>query len=403
MVEAENNPPCVELSESLLAAMEGLLSTGMLEGLFAHESELMVNVSRSESAEAPFSFRVDDCHGRPQIHVRCGVFNPYHVSPDLQIKLKDRISLLITDILARTILMKDPEQTLTKLFQDELAMDRSINFTSSFVALGNVLGNSPKSDILAWNEPEARDYALLRSEAWDSAYQSETSGLSGSEVASEPTFGKGEPPAELVAVGQSQHSQVKTVSLIRKALWDRATWTGTLFAMSPDNSWPPVLAFLFRDPETSGQIFDNWNRELGSNDEEERLRVTLIRGISKRNPNAYRVVVGTNPTQAFSDRTVKYVFMPYRVLTMEPPSDHNLTRFLSSYDSFGRYLLTYAFQHSGSSEPELAWENCIAKRELHVREAWEIGRHDVDSAGILKDDDPIIPSGAQDAPVLDLL
>jgi hypothetical protein len=45
----------------------------------------------------------------------------------------------------------------------------------------------------------------------------------------------------------------------------------------------------------------------------------------------------------------------------------------------------------------------LIKREFHVREAWEIGRHDMDSAAIHEDDAPIIPVGQENPPVLELL
>ena len=51
-----------------------------------------------------------------------------------------------------------------------------------------------------------------------------------------------------------------------------------------------------------------------------------------------------------------------------------------------------------------ALDNSIAKKELRVRNAWEIGLDDIDSTGIMTDDDPIIPSSRRDdAPVLELL
>ena len=45
----------------------------------------------------------------------------------------------------------------------------------------------------------------------------------------------------------------------------------------------------------------------------------------------------------------------------------------------------------------------IAKRELNVRDAWQIGRNDPDVVGIREDDDPIVPDGQQNAPVLEVL
>ena len=45
----------------------------------------------------------------------------------------------------------------------------------------------------------------------------------------------------------------------------------------------------------------------------------------------------------------------------------------------------------------------ILKREFNVRAAWEIGEHDPDCVGIRPEDDPIIPEGQVDAPVLAVL
>jgi hypothetical protein len=88
---------------------------------------------------------------------------------------------------------------------------------------------------------------------------------------------------------------------------------------------------------------------------------------------------------------------------MEAASDLNLDRFLKSYRAFGHYVLAPATMRNGSSEPELIRDHYLIKRELHVREAWEIGRHDVDSAAIHEEDTPIIPAGQKNPPVLELL
>ncbi|RNC67840.1 MAG: hypothetical protein ED859_12715 [Desulfuromonadales bacterium] len=77
--------------------------------------------------------------------------------------------------------------------------------------------------------------------------------------------------------------------------------------------------------------------------------------------------------------------------------------FLNNYKTLGSYLLAYAVQESSESNILPVMDDCIAKQQLSVREAWEIGRHDPDSMGIRVDDDPIIPPQHKDAPVLELL
>ena len=41
--------------------------------------------------------------------------------------------------------------------------------------------------------------------------------------------------------------------------------------------------------------------------------------------------------------------------------------------------------------------------EFNVREAWQVGRNDLDMMGISEDDDIVIPQGQDVVPVLDLL
>ena len=180
-------------------------------------------------------------------------------------------------------------------------------------------------------------------------------------------------------------------------------WSGTAFLWDADNSVPPVIAPTFGDAEAAKQIFAGWRKDLGERDAKEQLTLSIIRGISRANPHAYRVVIGSNLGVGSPWPKIRYWVMLARVNTMEPASPVNLERFLSNYQAAGEYYLAHAVLRQGSSAVRPIRENCLIKRELNVREAWQIGRHDPDIAGILEDDDPIIPEGRDDAPVLELL
>ena len=41
----------------------------------------------------------------------------------------------------------------------------------------------------------------------------------------------------------------------------------------------------------------------------------------------------------------------------------------------------------------------IAKRQLYIREAWQIGENDSDIVALREDDEPIVPEGVIDPPV----
>jgi hypothetical protein len=147
------------------------------------------------------------------------------------------------------------------------------------------------------------------------------------------------------------------------------------------------------------QIFKELRSKLGQVDEKERLRISVITGIDKKYPSSYRVVISTNvpplkPTQK------NYFIMVSRMNRMDPIDLRNLNAFLNIYKCVGTYIIMpVGVNHSGTtSEP--FFDLSIVKRELNIRSAWEIGENDSDVWGIQEDDDPIIPNGVVNVPVL---
>ena len=384
-----------------MAALEALLSTGTGHHFFAHEPVLTVKVRSAEFAALPFEFKMEDREGRPYVEISSTAFHAQKLSHDEQRALKDKLVDLLVHILARFFVVDISEEQIRKLIHDELALERSVDFTSSFVTAGNVLGYAPKTSLDCWIESNAQDYPVRRSEEWDSV-ERRTKSASKPIRATKMKRGEGEPPPTLWQE-RASHADMETISLIRISLWDRAEWGGTAFLWTENNQAIPVLALMFRNQEAGLEIFTHWQKELGKTDKDERLRLTIIRGISKKNVHAYRVVVGSNPEVSKSGDNSRLFFMVNRRRNMEPPSDRNLSSFLKNFDVVKSYIIAPAVLKDGSIEPEVLLEKGILKRELNVRQAWEIGRNDIDSPGIRDDDEPVIPDGQTQAPVLQVI
>lgn len=403
-VSCEKILPCVELAESILAGLESLLSTGMVDNIIAREPVLMIVVRRSDTTEKPFEFDVESLDGRPSLQIRCREFDPHSMSHDFQSEIKDELVYLLATILANVfVLSDDPERSIEKLFREDLALQRSINFTSSFAVVGNLLGNEPRDNISAWLRTDVRKYEPKRAVKWDATERAQNSAPTANENHSAPTYGKGDPPEGLLDLSAIKHTQMTTISLIRVALWDQAGWSGTAFSWPLDGSEMPIFALLFKDGEAAQEIFTQWIEELGESDDEELLRVSIIRGISRENPHAYRIVIGSNTAAVLAQKVNTYVRVINRIQTMEPSSDNNLSAFLDRFGLTGEYHLGYAVLTGESPQEFHVAESVIAKRELNIRQAWEIGPHDMEVVGILVGDDPIIPEDQENAPVLDLL
>ena len=91
---------------------------------------------------------------------------------------------------------------------------------------------------------------------------------------------------------------------------------------------------------------------------------------------------------------------------MDTTTPNNLDRFLCAHATVGALYLALAFSppdFDGSQAPGVEMDISIGMHHVHVRNAWEIGPHDIDSAAIHEDDDPIIPESVKDAPVLKLI
>jgi hypothetical protein len=185
-------------------------------------------------------------------------------------------------------------------------------------------------------------------------------------------------------------------SFIDIPLWDKATWRGTIFGHTrPDD--PPVLGLAFKEKDAAIAIFSEWRRRLGNVDRKEELQISILTGIDKSNPAAYRVAVTAKPV---FNKNRKLTVIALRSNTMEPRDSRNLDMFLEAYARVGRYFLIPAHLVDESQQPELLMEYWIGKTELKVRPAWQVGLNDPAMMALRAADDPILPPDVNDPPVL---
>ncbi len=391
-VEADNGAPCVELAESILAAAEALLGSLSVEQAIAGLPDVTVRVRSSDFAPRPFSFEVTEEGGRPHFEVSVRPFDPHALDLDEQLAVREKTLEIVTSLVAHTTHFADLESTLSDLFEGQESLDRAFAFTSSFMTIGNVLGHTPPLQLRLYEY--GREYPLLRTKRW-----------SGSAPDPPPresklTFGKGDPPPDLDA-GRAKHSEMQTVSPIRDGLWSKAGWSGVGFVHDPDGVHPPLLVLMFRNGNVGREIFERWMDEYGQYDDNAILRVALIRGVDRDNPAHYRVIVGSDPDTAF-DGDIRFTSLGSRIHLMEPQSSFNLNRFLADYERHGRFGFASGVIE-GLQMKSVNFGAVLGLKNLVVKDAWEIGRHDPDSVALLADTEPIIPEGVVAPPVDEFL
>ena len=391
-LNTENQEPCIEVSESILSAIESFLSTSILRHAVARESSVEINVSISSDMIKIIDYEVNDNEDHPIISIRCKKFNPHQVMRTEQDILRDGIFDIIVQISGRMVMFQDPQNDLEKIIRDERAPERAISFTSSFITLGNVLGHKPKIKISDWVDKKRKKYELKREKPLNFA-------LAKKENIREQQSNPDDDP-----LSRAKHTDIQTISVIRDAFWDEAKWLGTGYLVIPDGKTPPVLSILFKNIEAGKKIFAAWKKRFGDKDQDEQIRVTIVRGIDRDNMYHYKIGIGANvkpPKKEEGDP--RFIVSATQIHTMTPESLKNLDNFKQAHEAFGYYLLAPG-SVGVDGLPDIIFDLGIIKREVNFREAWEIGYRDLDSVLINpQEDKPVIPTDIKNPPLEELL
>lgn len=388
--------PLVELAETLLSVIESFLSTGMVDQVFVYESRLEIEITADDDDEIEISHEVDDASGTLKMNVLCSSFTSDMLNVSGQRIIQEWLHDFVIDVFSRMVRLKDTERTMESMLGEDRALERSVSFGSCFVGLQSIMGNDAVSRIKSLlRDPEYKNYDMLRTLPWDSSFPKP-------KTASKPLTdlkpGKGEPPEGLIDGESLTHKDAKVQDLIKIRLWDRTVWRGTGYALYPNGDIE--LTLLYEDGQAAEAIFADLENEIGNEDREDRLRISIIRNIDRKNPAHYRVCISEN----FSFDSNKTVQMIARINTMTPSTPENLDRFLSAFDERKSYMLSYSVvKNERIIENSLAKKKSIRKFDINVLEAWKIGPNDIEVMAIHSDDDPLIPEGVSNAPIIESL
>ncbi len=397
-VRSQSTSTSIEFAESLLAALESFVSTGAITRMMAREPALAIEVVESAFVADVFDWKLEFKSGRPRVTVECRPLNPSDFAVDVQRQAKKKVVELIANMVAHVVMIDDADKTLEQLIGQERAFERAIDFAGTRISASTIVGADAKDRMSLWAGSSDTDYPPLRSIPWRSP-ESETP----QQGKPFKGFGQGDIPPELLDRATTKHSEIQTLSLIREKLWEEAQWFAVAFIGSLDDSAPPILVPVFKSGGPAKGIIEGFREDIGSDDRDDLLRVSIIRGINRSEPFWYRVLIGTNVNRK-ALRGAKFFAIVNKTITMKPTSHVNLERFLEAFAKIGAFFITTAVDEKGSlGDLQVFYESSILKRNLNVRWARDVARHDPDSVAIHIDDDPILLPGQENAPVVELL
>lgn len=379
VLKFESNNEMMLVAETLLAFFEGFLATS-LEGVYPKNETITINIIENKKNKS-IEFNQNETSGSYNF-----IIMDFNVSNKNIDYIRKSMIDFTSHLLFNNFFIKDPLDYIQNLFEKEELNERlSLIFYHRNFSL-NILGNQPKFFLKDWlNKAAVHEYPLKR----------QSPVLFHIEDIKRNTFGK-----DNMKLNNVTHDKRRVLSLIDDELWKKAGWIGFGVRSHPIHGLGIMLGF--KNGDIGQKIFNKWIERVGINDKEELIRISIVRGINKDNPNYYRVLVTANIDKNLNNKE-ELTLVTARIHEMEPNDSKSLEYLINEFNSRKEYKLYPAGKIYEKNGFEPYFSKGILKRELNIRHAWEVSEQDIESVAIKENDKPIIPKNIIDAPVLKLL
>ena len=399
VLEAPATSNSMSVAEAVLGTIEAFFATSLDERIMPYRSMAKIIVEPASDLTKGLRVTEENIDGDAFLRVQ----HPTIVSPftaEARRKYRDGLMTLIARFMVHATVAEDIAAYMDRIAGEERGFSRALIYSEVSLAQDNLFGSSPKVLLSDWSPLEgARRFPLIRTSEWNEGLPIEQIPLPDQD---EQQLDLSDPSAFFRRKAASEkHGDRKIASQIDIPLWDSAGWCAVFYFSDPRRAPYPVLCLGFKSKDAAEKIFQGWRKQLGPRDEQNRLRVTILKGIERANPAAYRIFVSTNVDP--SEDLNALVMMVGRHNTMAPTTTKNLETFLRSVEQSGQYLLAPAHFVSETEIPDIGLRLAILKDQLIVKNAWEVTLNDFDAPALIEEDDPFIPSDVKDAPVTELL
>jgi hypothetical protein len=399
-VQAPATRDGISVSEAVLGTIEAFFATSLKERIMPYRAAAKIVVEAANDLTQGFCITEENTEGEAFLRVQYPAVMPA-ISSESRIKYRNGLMELVPRFIAHTAVIDDIASYLARIADEERGFSRALLYSEVSLAQDNLFGSAPKVLMRDWIPRDgARRFPLNRTSEWFKGVSIEQLPLEGEEEQSKRDAVHGSDFLR-VRAGSEKHSDRKIASQIDIPLWNQAAWCAVFYLFDPRVAPHPVLGLGFRNRDAAAKIFQGWRKDLGAEDKESKLRISIIRGIDRANPAAYRVFVSTNVPAGVDSGSL--VMIVGRRHTLTPKTTENLDVFLRALEHSGRYLLVPAHFRSETELPELGLSVGILKDQLIVRNAWEVCLNEQDATAFTADDDPLIPPEIKDAPVTAVL
>lgn len=355
------------VAESVIGSLEAFFATTIEHRVMPHTEAFAIHIVEYQTSAQPV-FTVDH-------DTMTGTLTwPAALPPTRfseQIMIRDLWLDVAAQVLGATCLVPDAERVLRTLTTGERVYARMALVTAAPNSYHRMLGRylmrpADLADAVPQSYPQRENRPAIEP----------------IDVVALAAERSGRPAEELLRLepGGESHRNLGVRSVIDLHLWDAACWRGTGFAENQPG-YPPFFALLFEDEDAASKIFARWRERIGVYDENERIRLSVIRRLPGRHPAHYSIQISANPLPGELEAGQVIAFTA-RSLVAEPQSETNLESFLASYRHYGAYYLIPAIWQEGLDQPRFLLKYPLLKRQLNVIDADEATDQDIERIAV---------------------
>lgn len=388
----------VEIGATILATIESFFGTGVANELISLTGKIQIDLCFDDTCKTLIEGKILD--DRPNV-IKV-VFRDY-ISKDIvdeQCRFSDFMTELIGMISAIMFPYGSELHKIERMLKNDAVFERSQTFSNSVFYGMETLGKS--TFLFASIIDDFENIQMKRIQKSKISKMKDSEEQEESVISEKVHYCK---PPEVADFKNVSNADIITSSIINVPLWNICDWKGVMFMADPLHRFPPVLSLVFTKT-TCKNIFDDWIKEIGHSDSKNEIGVRIIKGINKEHPYWYRVVIGQLGLVNNNVKKHQIVAMPTRCHTMEPNNDVNLKMFEKELQFAKSFSLCPSYMPDFTRQPQLYDKLMIKKNYESIRicNAYELQNDDLLSyCGILPTDNPIIPSGKENAPVLEMI
>ncbi|MBQ0266744.1 MULTISPECIES: hypothetical protein [Providencia] len=386
-----NRAPFLDFSTSLLSILEGAFATCFVDNLYPKEASLAIDISADDDTFS-ISHEKEDYNGQLTINLMCSGFDELSSLNEYQEKIQDWSRKFVLDILPEIFIFNSTAQVEKMLLHDG-ALERLSLLSAGIFASKYVLGENIDNEVnslFSKNNNNVK-YELIRDKPWDFNYPKISPSLP------DLKLGKGKIPSSLKNNDTIRHDDFYIQNLIKPRLWDLAKWNGVAFLHPINNT--PGLCLMFENKNNGMHIFEDLISKVGINDDNGRIKITILKGISTANPAHYRMIISESFNRLSSH---KRMTMISRIHTMTPDKTENIDRFIEDYNKVGMCFFgcNSMITDIDNKDPERFG---ILIKNINVKWAWQIEQNDPDIAALKPNDVIYIPDGVDPTAINSIL